>query len=210
MASAARRILFSAAAAGIPAGRDRVRQRGAGHRFPSASATGRGRLFPHARPIRKRRPGQRTRRPDRRSPGHRFRSYGQGILPRRRSQGRRHAARLHSGPGRHRDLAFARVQEQGGGRCSAQCVRRVSRLLGDRLHPGRPPSGRSRRSRRARLGRPRARDENLPRHHRQPHRRRDPLSGMPRWSLSLSLTRRLPVFAPRRRGRTTDQRRLPG
>ncbi len=112
------------------------------------------------------------------------------LVPRRRPErAHRHVHRHAHGPRAgqgsrlHGDLGHARRRPavRAGGQ------RGVPRLLGPRLHEGRPAPRHERRLRRVRRLRPLARDEGLPRRRRQPHRRRDRPGG--RFELSAAPTK---------------------
>ena len=110
----------------------------------------------------------------------RVRPGAQGLLPRRRPQGPDQAARLYPGPRRDRGLAVADLQEQAGAGTPGSGERRLSRLLGDRLHAGRPASRHQRGLQGLRRRGARAGHEGLHGHHRQPHGGRDLSEGMRR------------------------------
>ena len=131
----------------------------------------------------------------------------QGLLPRRRPQGADRAARLSPGHGDHRGVARAGVQEQAGAGAAGAGIVGLSRLLDHRLHPGRSAPWHQRRLQGLRRRRACARDEGLYGHHRQPHRRRDPVSRNARArAVRLSLDRaiiRTSAAAARRARRST-------
>jgi hypothetical protein len=137
-------------------------------------------LFRAARPLRERRPGERPGRNERRALRHGPRPRRHRLVPRRRPEGAHglvhahpHGPRAHQGPRFHGDLARARGRAaMGAGR-----QRVLPRLLGPRLHEGRPaPRHRGGLPRAGRVRAP-ARPEGLPRRRREPHRGRDPPLG---------------------------------
>ncbi len=173
------RVVGGAAPATCPA-QSRLRRRRA--RCARAAtglpgARGRAHLLRDARPLRERRPGERPRGSERRQVGDGLRLHGHRLVPRRRPEGADRCVHRHENGARareesrlHRRLARARRRPADG----AGRQRRLPRVLGARLHAGRPAPRDECRLRGLRRLRAQPRAEGLPRHRRQPHGGRHP------------------------------------
>ena len=178
---------------------------------PARGPHRRGLLLRPARPLPRRGPHEQHRRDRGRPAEDRLRQDRPGLLPRRRPQGPAEQDRLPRGPGRHRHLDGAGLQEPAGaGRRRRRDLRRLPRLLDGRLHADRPALRHQRRARAAHRRGARPRHQGLLRHHHQPHRGRRQVPGG-----RLRLHREVGRAVPRRgrqalrRPRLRGQRRLP-